>query len=96
MPDVTPEHYKQIIAAHDTKQDRLIIRPVTPLGKQGNPVLFDMRFRENLCAIQGDKGAREIVKSVPEFVFDVEMPDEAVTCDLDTPAAWRAWLNSQK
>jgi CTP:molybdopterin cytidylyltransferase MocA len=56
-------------------------------------VLFDARFLESLRTIDGDQGARDILKSVPEYIYNVEMPDDAVTCDLDTPAAWDKWLS---
>ena len=95
MPDITAKHYNLILAAHNPKQDHLIIRPITPTGKYGNPVLFDARFMENLRAIDGDQGARDILKSVPEYIHHVKMPDEAVTCDLDTPEAWEKWLLSK-
>lgn len=93
MPDITAKHYNLLLSAHDPKQDHLIIRPITPTGKHGNPVLFDARFLESLRTIDGDQGARDILKSVPEYIYNVEMPDEAVTCDLDTPAAWDRWLS---
>jgi molybdenum cofactor cytidylyltransferase len=91
MPDVTNVHYDALLAAHDAPQNRLIIYPVTPTGKRGHPVLFDIQFKENLCAIKGDQGARHILQAVPELIHEIEMSDDAVTCDLDTPEAWRKW-----
>ena len=91
MPDITNVHYNALLAAHDTAQNRLIIYPVTPSGKRGHPVLFDIQFKENLCAIEGDQGARHILQAVPELIHEIEMSDDAVTWDLDTPSAWRKW-----
>jgi molybdenum cofactor cytidylyltransferase len=96
MPDITAQHYNLIIGAHNAAQNRLIIRPVTPAGKRGNPVLFDARFTENLYTIEGDQGARDILKSVPEFIHHVQMNNDAVAIDLDTPAAWNRWLLSKQ
>ena len=93
MPDITPDHYNALLAAHDPKQNNFIVRPITPTGKRGNPVLFDIRFKQNLLSITGDEGARDIVKSMPEFVCEIAMMDDAVTCDLDTPMAWDHWLS---
>jgi len=90
MPDLTPTHYNRVIAAHDTAKDRLIICPTNPNGKRGHPVLFDAKFIENLADLQGDSGAKAIVKTVPEWVYEVPM-DAAVSLDLDTPEAWDAW-----
>jgi molybdenum cofactor cytidylyltransferase len=96
MPDLTPSHYNLILEAHNIELDRLIIRPITPMSRQGNPVLFDIRFAQALRSIDGDQGARDILKSAPEFVYEVEMLDEAVSCDLDTPEAWEQWVSSRE
>lgn len=90
MPDLTSDHFNQVIAAHDPDRNRYIICPVNPNGKRGHPVLFDVKFIENLANLQGDTGAKAIVKNVPEWVFEVPM-DAAVSLDLDTPEAWDAW-----
>jgi molybdenum cofactor cytidylyltransferase len=90
MPDLTPLHFNRVIAAHDPAKNRLIICPTNPNGKRGHPVLFDAKFIENLAGLRGDTGAKDIVKTVPEWVFEVPM-DAAVSLDLDTPEAWDAW-----
>lgn len=91
MPEITPTHYNSILAAHDPAKNHLIVCPVTPDGRRGHPVLFDMRFSENLQSITGDQGARQIIQAVPEFVHEVRMDSQAVVCDLDTPEAWKRW-----
>jgi molybdenum cofactor cytidylyltransferase len=90
MPDLTPDHFNQVIVAHAPNENRFIICPTDPNGKRGHPVLFDAKFLENLSNLQGDIGAKAIVKAVPEWVFEVPM-DAAVTLDLDTPQAWEVW-----
>ncbi len=95
MPDLTPLHYNRVIAAHDRAKNRLIVCPTNPDGKRGHPVLFDAKFIENLAGLQGDTGAKEIVKTVPEWVFEVPM-DAAVSLDLDTPEAWAVWETAKR
>lgn len=90
MPDVTPEHFNAVINAHDSKQNRYIICPVNPDGKRGHPVLFDVKYAENLAMLEGDTGAKSILQKVPECVFELKS-DPAVCLDLDTPDAWQKW-----
>ena len=94
MPDLEPRHYSEILSAYDPQKNRLIICPISPLGKRGHPVLFDARFHENLTDVLGDKGARELLAAVPEMVYEVPM-DAGVTTDLDTPDAWNTWEASR-
>ena len=92
MPDLTPGILNSIIKAHDPSAGRLIIRPVDETGRHGHPVLFDARFLKDLQNLRGDKGARDILRAVPEAVY--EIPSEAaVTRDLDTPKDWANWEN---
>ncbi|GHA42574.1 4-diphosphocytidyl-2C-methyl-D-erythritol kinase [Amylibacter ulvae] len=90
MPDIRVDHFNALLSAHDPNQDRLIICPKTSAGTRGNPVLFDARFSENLKDISGDKGARDVLRAVPEFIHEIDM-DDAVAIDLDTPEAWKIW-----
>jgi molybdenum cofactor cytidylyltransferase len=90
MPDITPDHINQIVCAQDREAEQLIICPVDKMGQRGHPVLFDARFFESLMGLSGDRGARDVVSAVPEFVHEIPM-DTAVTLDLDTPEAWDEW-----
>lgn len=90
MPDLTSDHFNQVIDAHNPDANRLIICPIDTDGKRGHPVLFDARYTENLASLQGISGARKILQTVPECVFEVQS-DAAVSLDLDTPEAWSDW-----
>jgi molybdenum cofactor cytidylyltransferase len=52
-------------------------------GKPNHPTLFDRELWPELEAIEGDQGAREVLKKHPEWVVRVEMGGE-VPSDLDT------------
>lgn len=87
MPDITSMHINKIVAAHNPDSGDLIIRPKSPSGQFGHPVLFDGRFYEDMTSIDGDVGAKSVISSAKESVLDIEM-DEAVCVDLDTSEAW--------
>jgi len=91
MPELTGRDFDRLIAGFDPDEGRAIVRAVTEAGKPGHPVLFGRRFFELLRALEGDRGARELIQDHPEFVVDVTLPGAAAATDLDTPADWAAW-----
>ena len=56
-------------------------------GQQGHPVLFDASFREALLALEGDRGARGLVRSGDTPLTRVPVPDDGILRDVDTPEA---------
>jgi molybdenum cofactor cytidylyltransferase len=61
----------------------MIVLP-TFRGKQGNPMVWNRRFFEEILNISGDSGARFLVGKHAENVAEVEMADDAVLRDFDT------------
>lgn len=51
--------------------------------KQGNPVLFDNYWKEELMKLSGDVGGRVLIKAHPERIKKVKMPDESIFLDID-------------
>jgi len=52
-------------------------------GQRGHPVGFSSRFRSQLLALSGDKGAKEIIASSPDKITFIESPDSAIWQDID-------------
>ncbi len=94
MPDLSKYHFNTLITKCNSIGGKPIICPVTQNGSRGHPVLFDAAYLENLTALEGDVGAKSILKSVPDAVHEVQM-DDSVILDLDTPEAWAAWEAKQ-
>ena len=55
-------------------------------GRRGHPVMMSAVLREELLALTGDVGARELIRAHPEWVGEFETEDEAVLFDVDRPA----------
>jgi len=91
MPEVTATHLDRLAAAYDVGEGREICRANSADGKPGLPVLFGRRFFETLAGLQGDRGARDVVRSAPEFLIDVPTEGQGAVIDLDTPEAWDSW-----
>ncbi|OUS07419.1 hypothetical protein A9Q96_05765 [Rhodobacterales bacterium 52_120_T64] len=91
MPDVTYAHLNSLVAEFNVAEAREICRAVTADGTPGLPVLFGRRFFETLANLQGDRGARDVVKDASEFLVDVPTLGQAAVIGLDTPEAWNQW-----
>ena len=59
-------------------------------GKRGNPFLWAARFIPEMFDIKGDVGAKPLIGEYPELVVEVEMQDDGVLIDVDTPDALTA------
>ena len=86
MPRVTSTIVDKLIAAYDPVEGRAICVP-TQNSKRGNPVLWDRRFFTEMTQVSGDVGARHLIGTHADLVAEVEMGDEAVLIDIDTPDA---------
>ncbi len=86
MPLVGAHLLDRLIETYDPDEGRLIVVP-TAGGKRGNPVLWDRRFFADMAQLTGDTGARSLLRTHGEAVFEVETGDEGVLTDYDTPSA---------
>src|SRR5882672_7641121 len=55
-------------------------------GERGHPVGFARRFLDELSALHGDHGARELLVQRPEWVSLFEVDDPGVLRDIDRPS----------
>jgi len=53
-------------------------------GKRGNPTIFKQVLYDQLMAIKGDIGARDIIRANPERVLDIEIDDPLCFFDIDS------------
>ena len=89
MPLISGRHLDRLIAAFNPLEGRAIVVP-TRRGKRGNPVLWSTRFFPEMSALAGDVGARHLIGEHAELVAEVEMDDDAIFVDIDTPEALEA------
>jgi molybdenum cofactor cytidylyltransferase len=85
MPYISSTTYsalQQGLEKHD------IVIPVSK-GKRGNPVGFHERFFDEIMQLQGDQGARSLLKNFAEECFEIEVSDNGISQDIDTPEMLR-------
>lgn len=84
MPQVTSEHLNTLIAAFNPLEGRALVVP-TYNGIQGNPVLWSSEFIPALQTVVGDQGAKRLFAEFAEQMAEVEIHDNAILLDIDTP-----------
>jgi len=55
-------------------------------GERGHPVGFARRFLDELSALHGDQGAKELIAEHPDWVTLYEVDDPGVLRDVDRPS----------
>jgi len=95
MPLISGRHLDRLIAAFNPLEGRAIIVP-TRRGKRGNPVLWSKRFLPEMAELAGDVGAKHLIGEHADLVAEVEMDDDAVLVDIDTPDALDALRQKRK
>ena len=87
MPMITATAYR-LLAEHfmalAAQDERAILLPRFGDTK-GNPVIFAAAYRDDILRHPEPEGCRGIVQANAAHVRWLEMPDDSVLCDLDTP-----------
>ena len=65
-----------------------IVRPYVA-DQAGQPVGFTADFLSELCALEGDAGARQLIRRHADSVIRLQTDDSGVLDDVDTPDAVR-------
>ncbi|KYH31956.1 selenium cofactor biosynthesis protein YqeC [Neomoorella mulderi] len=91
QPGVTPDVITRLAGAYRQEGKKIIV-PVYQ-GRRGNPVLIDRDLWPQILALQGDVGAREIIRAHPEEVLTVEVDCPGILKDIDTHTDYQAWLH---
>lgn len=91
QPEMTSAEINKIISCYQNEKDVLVLQAVY-LHTKGHPVLFDRRIIPLLHYIDGDMGAREILKQHKEKIQLVEMGRPKIA-DIDTVEDYQKLLN---
>lgn len=79
MPWVAPSTYRALVDSWRAR-DADIVVPIDE-GQRGNPVVFGARYFDDLAAVSGDTGGRELLRREP--VERVAVDDPGIHRDVD-------------
>ena len=85
MPWIDAGHIDRLSAAFDPARARIVV-PVKD-GRRGNPVLWPREFFAEMQTLEGDIGARDVLRRHAQRIDAVAFDDDAIFADVDTPAA---------
>jgi len=81
QPLVRSEVVDQLVSAYEEGGSGIVLPSFG--GLPGHPVIFDLKYRDALLALTGDKGGKSIVEAHPEDVRQVEVETASVVYDID-------------
>ncbi|WP_424361384.1 nucleotidyltransferase family protein [Methylocystis parvus] len=84
MPGVTPSIIDALIAAFEKEPTSAAVIPTSD-GRRGNPVLLSRALFPQVAMLEGDEGARKLLRET-RGVVELSLDDEGVLADVDTPA----------
>ena len=91
QPLVTAAHIGQIIEKWGNDPDAIVATRYS--GVDGPPVLFGHSYFAELCELEGDAGARQVLQAHQYAVRTVEFAPAAI--DIDTPDDLKALLSQR-
>jgi molybdenum cofactor cytidylyltransferase len=54
-------------------------------GRRGHPVIMDLKYKDDMMALDGDIGCRQILDNYPQDVLEIEVDTGAILQDIDIP-----------
>jgi molybdenum cofactor cytidylyltransferase len=71
--------------------DKGIVVP-TYQGRRGHPIIFAIKYKEQLLELSGDMGGRQIIENHPDDVLEVAVDSESIVADFDTTDDYQAYV----
>ncbi len=53
-------------------------------SRRGHPIIFAIKYKEELAGLKGDIGGRQIIEHHPDDVLEVAVDSPAINIDIDT------------
>lgn len=86
LPLLSPRTVDRLCRTFAVQTPPQIVAP-TYKGQQGHPVLFGASFRRALLDLEGDRGARGLLRREGSTLIHVPANDDGILRDVDTPEA---------
>jgi len=72
--------------------DKGIAIPVCQ-GRRGHPIIFAVKYKQELLGLKGDVGGKQIINQHPDDILEVAVDSESVNIDIDTIDDYQSHLN---
>jgi CTP:molybdopterin cytidylyltransferase MocA len=87
VPLLSREVVAALIRAHDSldSPENRLVRPVTPGGRGGHPLLLGFSRVEELLGFEPDQPLRDLLASHPDSVLDLQVPGPGPFLNVNHP-----------
>jgi molybdenum cofactor cytidylyltransferase len=82
QPFIDTQTINHLIEAFSTHNKGMAI-PVYQ-GRRGHPVIFAIKYKEELSGLKGDIGGRQIIDRHPDDILEVAVNCKGINLDIDT------------
>jgi len=82
QPFIDSQTISRLIDEFDS-HDKGIAIPVYQ-GRRGHPVIFAIKYKEELLGLTGDIGGRLIIERHPDDILEISVSTESINIDIDT------------
>lgn len=86
--------YDSVIDAFGYHPESIVVP--TYHGKRGHPVLFSIRFRDEILNLPPDKGLNTLLHQYPDSVYEVPVDTDTILLQMNTPKEYQQLLERAK
>ena len=76
-----------VIDAHEAASKGIVVPAFQ--GRRGHPVLIDLKYRDEVLAIDPADGLRRLMLAHSDDILEIDVADPSILRDLDTPEDYR-------
>ncbi len=91
QPLIDRKTYNKLIQ-ESLNSDSGIVVP-THKSRRGNPIIFNISYKDELLQLKGDIGGRELLKRHPDDILEVTVDCEGIYINLNTMDDYKSALN---
>ena len=62
-------------------------------GRKGHPIIFAIKYKEQLLELSGDVGGKQIIENHTDDVLEVAVDSESIVADFDTTGDYQAYVD---
>jgi molybdenum cofactor cytidylyltransferase len=92
QPQIEPAIINRIIAEYESRPSLVVIP--TYGGRNGHPVLIDLKLRDELLTFDGSQGLRQVIHAHAADLLHIEVATDAVLTDFDYPEDYQRMIKS--
>lgn len=92
QPEISEKYLKEMLSISNKNPDKIVATNYQK--KYGVPAVFPTQYFKEIKEIEGDKGAKELLKKLNEFIILPNLVPNSM--DLDSPEDYENYLKSLK